>query len=80
MLTQRKKKGPNVWVVRSGSRFSVKEERLAVSLVPPVTQRLAIVIARLLACANGSELVVQSRRGNIRVKDSHGADRFPPRG
>ena len=76
----RKKKGPNVWVVRRGSRFSIKEEGNAWPLVPPVTQKLAITIARLLARANGSELVVQSRQTRIRIKDSHGADRSPPRG
>ena len=76
----RKKKGPNVWVVRSKNGFSIKEEGNRSSLVPPVTQKLAITIARLLARANESELVVQSRRARIRIKDSHGADRFPPQG
>ena len=76
----RKKKGPNVWVVRSKDGFSVKEEGNRSPLVPPVTQKVAISIARPLSRANGSELVVQSRRARIRIKDSHGADRFPPQG
>lgn len=74
------KQGPNVWVVRRGSRYSVKEEGVATFLVPPVTQRLAIQIARWISRANKSELIVQNRRGRIRARDSHGADRFPPRG
>jgi hypothetical protein len=72
--------GPNVWVVRHGPRYSVKEEGVAAYLVPPVTQRLAICVARWIARANRSELIVQSRTGRIRARDSHGYDRFPPRG
>ena len=72
--------GPNVWVVREGRGFSIREENLDTNLVPPITQAFAVRIARLLARANGSELIVQSRKGRIRAKDSHGADAFPPRG
>lgn len=75
-----KKKGPNVWVVRHKSRFSIKEEGRHGYLIPPQTQALATTIGRLIARANGSELIVQSRHGRIRIRDSHGADRFPPRG
>lgn len=75
-----KKKGPDIWVVRHGSGFSIREEKLDADLVPPITQAFAIRIARLLARANWSELIVQSRKGRIRAKDSHGADAFPPRG
>ncbi len=75
-----RKKGPNVWVVRRGRAFSIREEGIRAYLVPPITQRRAIAIARQLASANGSELIVQSRSGRIRDKDSHGADRFPPKG
>ncbi len=74
------KLGPNVWVVRRGRRYSVKEEGAARCLVPPITQREAIRIARLIARANRSELLIQNRRGRIRMKDSHGSDPFPPRG
>jgi hypothetical protein len=72
--------GPIVWVVRNGPRFSVIEERTDVHLVPPVPQHVAITIARLIARANKSELIVQSRCGRIRLRDSHGADPFPKRG
>jgi hypothetical protein len=51
-----------------------------VHLVPPVPQHVAITIARLIARANKSELIVQSRCGRIRLRDSHGADPFPKRG
>jgi hypothetical protein len=66
--------GPNVWVVRHGARFSVTEEGSGIHLVPPVTQRAAIGIARDVARANRSELIVQGRSGRIRFRDSHGAD------
>jgi hypothetical protein len=72
--TARRRLGPHVWVVRRGPRFSVKEEGAPGYLVPPVRQRLAIRIARLVAQANHSELIVQGRTGRIRFRDSHGAD------
>ena len=72
--------GPNVWVVRRGARFSIKLEGLGVHLVPPIPQRLATTIARLLARANQSELIIQNRRGQIRGRDSHGFDTHPPKG
>jgi hypothetical protein len=75
-----KRLGPNVWVVRRGPRFSVIEEGTGVHLVPSVSQRLAVTIARLIARANKSELIVQGRRGRIRLRDSHGRDPFPQRG
>ena len=66
--------GPNVWVVRRGNGFSIKEEGLSAPLVLPISQRLAISIARLLARANHSELIVQGAHGRIRERDSHGFD------
>lgn len=74
------KHGPNVWVVRSGARFSIKEEGASRPLVLPCSQRIAIRIARLIATANRSELFIQGRNGRIRARDSHGFDAFPPRG
>ena len=67
-------KGPNVWVVRRGTGFSIKEEGLSAHLVLPISQRRAISIARLLARANRSELIVQGAKGRIRARDSHGFD------
>lgn len=75
-----RKKGPNVWVVRTGGGFSIRQEGRAGTLIPPHSQKTATTIARLLARANGSELLVQARNGRIVKRDSHGADRFPPRG
>jgi hypothetical protein len=76
----RERLGPNVWVVRHGPGFSVIEERTSIYLVPPIPQRLAVTIARLIARANRSELIVQADNGRIRLRDSHGVDPFPPRG
>ncbi len=72
--------GPNVWVIRRGGGFSITEERSGRWLIPAVPQRTAIVIARSIARANRSELIVQGRSGRIRFRDSHGSDPFPPRG
>jgi len=72
--------GPNVWVVRYRNRFSIKEEGQPGYYVPPVPRRIAVSIARLIARANRSELIVQGQDGRITSKDSHGFDSFPPKG
>ena len=72
--------GPNVWVVRRGDGYSITEERTGIFLVPPVTQAVAMTVGRAIARANRSELIVQGRDGRIVQRDSHGFDRFPPRG
>lgn len=77
---RRSRRGRNVWVVRFKQRFSIREEGCRRHLIPPVTQRTAVAIARLLARANRSELIVQGRSGRILFRDSHGPDPFPPRG
>jgi hypothetical protein len=74
------KHGPNVWVVRDGKHFTVKEGTRGGALIDPVSQREAIRVGRLLARANRSELIIQGRNGRIRAKDSHGFDRFAPKG
>jgi hypothetical protein len=74
------KHGPNVWVIRNGAKYSVKEEGSPRLLVPPVAQSIAIRIARLVSSANRSELIIQGKDGRIRARDSHGFDSFPPRG
>jgi hypothetical protein len=65
---------PNIWVVRRGAKYSVKAEGAEKPFLLPVTQRFAIRIARLIAREYRSELVIQSQRGRIRAKDSHGFD------
>ena len=44
------------------------------------TQAQAIKIARNIARNQESELVIHGTNGQIRAKDSHGHDPFPPRG
>lgn len=44
------------------------------------TQAKAIEIARTISRNQGSELVIHRPNGQIRAKDSHGRDPYPPRG
>ena len=44
------------------------------------TQLESISTARTIAKNQQSELVIHRRNGQIREKDSHGNDPFPPRG
>ncbi len=44
------------------------------------TQKEAINIARPLSRNQDAELNIHNRKGQIREKDSHGNDPFPPRG
>lgn len=74
------KRGPNVWVVNRGGQFSIKEEGSPRPIIHPTSQRAAIRVARLIAKANRSELIIQAKDGRIRAKDSHGNDAYPPRG
>lgn len=48
--------------------------------VRTTTQKDAIDIARGIARKQGSELVIHRPNGQIRDKDSHGKDPFPPEG
>jgi hypothetical protein len=80
MPTSKTKRGPNIWVVRRRAGFSIKEEGSRRYLIPPLPQRLATIIARLIARVNRSELIVQGEDGRIRARDSHGADPHPPKG
>ena len=71
---------PNVWVVAGRNGFAVKEEGRGRAIVVGLTQRAAVRIARCLASEFGTELLVQNEHGQIRYRDSHGNDPFPPRG
>lgn len=71
---------PNVWVVTSSKRFAVKLEGCRQAVLGGLTQRSAVRIARSIAREFGSELLVQGERGQIRFRDSHGNDPFPPKG
>ncbi len=44
------------------------------------TQEAAIDIARAASRREGAELVIHGRNGQIRSKDSHGHDPYPPKG
>jgi uncharacterized protein YdaT len=44
------------------------------------TQKEAIDRARQISQNQGTELYVHNRKGQIREKDSHGKDPFPPEG
>lgn len=44
------------------------------------TQQQAINVARVIARNQQSELVIHRPNGQIRDKDSHGNDSFPPKG
>ncbi|WP_284653165.1 DUF2188 domain-containing protein [Flavobacterium terrisoli] len=44
------------------------------------TQSQAIKIARRIAINQGSEMLIHSRNGKIRERNTYGKDNFPPRG
>ena len=73
-------KRPNVWVVTRRTGFAVKVEGRRRPIADRLTERGAVRIARSIAREFGSELLVQNGLGQIRFRDSHGSDPFPPRG
>ena len=44
------------------------------------TQKETIDVAREISRNQGTELFIHGKNGQIREKDSHGNDEFPPRG
>lgn len=44
------------------------------------TQRQAIDAGRSISQNQGSELLIHGRNGQIRARDSHGNDPYPPKG
>ncbi len=78
--TPAKQQRPNIWVVANNAAFAVREEGRRGPLIRGLTQRSAIRIARTISQEYGSELFVQRKVGEIRFRDSHGADPFPPKG
>ncbi len=44
------------------------------------TQREAIDIARSISRNQGTELLIHGRNGQIRERDTHGHDPYPPKG
>lgn len=63
-----------------GGGWQVKGEGNTRATVRTSTQAEAIGIARKISRNQGSELVIHRPNGQIRDKDSHGRDPFPPIG
>ena len=63
-----------------GGGWQVKGEGNTRATVRTSMQAEAIGIARDISRNQGSELVIHRPNGQIRDKDSHGRDSFPPRG
>lgn len=63
-----------------GGGWQVKGEGNTRATVRTSTQAEAIEIARTISRNQGSELVIHRPNGQIRDKDSHGRDPFPPIG
>ena len=72
--------GKNQHVVPNGNKWAVKGEGNSKATALTNTQAEAIEIARQISRNQGSELVIHRRNGQIRDKDSHGRDPFPPKG
>lgn len=60
--------------------WQVKGEGNSRATVRTSTQKRAIDRARTISRNQGSELVIHRANGQIREKDSHGRDPFPPKG
>ena len=70
----------NQHVVPHGNQWAVKGEKNERATKIVNTQTEAIKIARDIAINQKSELVIHRPNGQIRDKDSHGNDNFPPQG
>lgn len=44
------------------------------------TQKEAITAARIISRNQGTELAIHNRHNQIRKRDSHGGDPYPPKG
>lgn len=71
--------GKNIHVVPSGNGWAVRQEGRATPLSNHRTQGAAEGAGRRSAQQNRSELVIHRPNGQIRDKDSFGADSCPPR-
>lgn len=60
--------------------WQVKAEGNSRATVRTATQREAINIARPISRSREVELVIHRPNGQIREKDSHGRDPYPPKG
>lgn len=60
--------------------WQVKGAGSSRATVRTFTQKEAINIGRAISRNQGTELVIHRPNGQIRDKDSHGKDPFPPKG
>jgi len=67
-------------ILHPNGGWQVKGEGNTRATARTATQKEAIGIAREISQNQGSELVIHRPNGQIRDKDSHGRDSFPPRG
>lgn len=72
--------GKNQHVVPNRGSWGVRGEGNSKLTAVCRTQSEAIAIARGISRNQNSELVIHRPNGQIRAKDSHGHDPFPPRG
>ncbi|OYZ98241.1 MAG: hypothetical protein B7X99_12180 [Rhizobiales bacterium 17-65-6] len=72
--------GKNQHVVPHDGQWAVRGEGNARVTETFDTQREAIERGREIAQNQGSELLIHGRNGQIRERDSHGSDPFPPKG
>ena len=70
----------NQHVVPHDGGWAVRGENNSRATSVHQTQSEAINVAREIAQHQHSELVVHGRNGQIREKDSHGHDTYPPKG
>lgn len=60
--------------------WQVKREGANRATARTDTQREAIDIARSISRNQGTELLIHGRNGQIRERDTHGHDPYPPKG
>ena len=72
--------GKNQHVVPHNGEWAVRGEGNERVTSTHRTQQEAVDAARLIAQNQGSELIIHRPSGQIRDKDSHGKDPFPPKG
>jgi hypothetical protein len=70
----------NVHVVPRNGEWAVRKEGAERDSSHHGTQSAAIDAARHTAQREGTELLVHGRDGQIRERDSHGHDPYPPQG
>jgi len=73
-------KGKNQHVLPHNGDWAVKGAGNEKATKVVKTQKEAIKIAREISINQQSELLIHGRNGQIRERDSHGNDKFPPRG